>query len=101
MINDIMRGGELTVSIVTNDGIEIIGKGVSYSITSNIERIDVTEFGDTISTFIEGGPITFDANFKLTELSFKTDKGNIPIKSIEQINTERMLRRLDNGKLSI
>jgi len=98
MINDIMRGGELTVSIVTSDGIEIIGKGVSYSITSNIERIEVTEFGDTISTFIEGGPITFDANFKFTELSLKTDKGNIPIRSIEQINTERMLRRLDNGK---
>ena len=98
MINDIMRGGELTVSIVTSDGIEIIGKGVSYSITSNIERIEVTEFGDTISTFIEGGLVTFDANFKFTELSFKTDKGNIPIRSIEQINTERMLRRLDNGK---
>ena len=98
MINDIMRGGELTVSIVTNDGIEIIGKGVSYSITSNIERIDVTEFGDTISTFIEGGPITFDASFKFTELSLKTDKGNIPIRSIEQMNRERLLRRIDNGR---
>ena len=101
MISDIIRGGELTVSIVTSDGIEIIGKGVSYSITSKTERIEVTKFGDPISTFIECGPITFDANFKLTELSFKTDKGNTPIKSIEQINTERMLRRLDNGKLSI
>ena len=98
MINDIMRGGELAVSIVTSDGIEIIGKGVSYSITSNIERIEVTEFGDTIRTFIEGGPITFDANFKLTEMSFKTDKGIIPIRSTEQINRERLLRRLDNGK---
>ena len=98
MINNIMHGGELTVSIVTSDGIKIIGKGVSCSITSNIEQIEVTGFGDTFSTFIEGGPITFDANFRFTELSFKTDKGNIPIRSIEQINTERMLRRLDNGK---
>ena len=98
MINDIMRGGELTVSIVTSDGIEIIGKGVSYSITSNIERIEVTEFGDTISTFIEGGLVTFDANFKFTEMSFKTDKGNIPIRSIEQMNRERLLRRIDNGR---
>jgi len=98
MISDIMRGGELTVSIVTSDGIEIIGKGVSCSITSNIEQIEVTGFGDTISTFIEGGPITFDANFKFTELSLKTDKGNIPIRSIGQINTERALRKLDNGK---
>ena len=98
MISDIMRGGELTVSIVTSDGIEIIGKGVSCSITSNIEQIDATCFGDTISTFIEGGPITFDANFKFTELSLKTDKGNIPIRSIGQINTERALRKLDNGK---
>ena len=98
MINDIMRGGELTVSIVTSNGTEIIGKGISCSITSNIERIDVTEFGDTISTFIEGGPITFDANFKFTELSLKTDKGNIPIRSIEQMNRERLLRRIDNGR---
>ena len=99
MISNIMLSDELTVSIVTSDGIEIIGKGISCSITSNIERIDVTEFGDTISTFIEAEfPITFDANFKFTELSLKTDKGNIPIRSIEQINTERMLRRLDNGK---
>jgi hypothetical protein len=101
MVSNIMYGGESTILITTSDGVEITCKGVSYSIGSNIERIDVTEFGDTVRTFIEGGPITFDANFKLTEMSFKTDKGNIPIRSIEQISTERMLRRLDYGKLSI
>ena len=98
MVSNIMHGGESAITITTSDGIEIICKGVSYSITSNIERIDITSFGDTIRTFIEGGPVTFDANFKLTEMSFKTDKGIIPIRSTEQINTERMLRRLDNGK---
>ena len=97
MVDRTLSGKGAKVTIITGDGYELIGEGVSYSITTHIEQIDVTSFGDPRVTFIPG-MVTYEANFKFTSLDVVGDGENTPVSELNQIDTERLLRRLDNGK---